>query len=79
MFPKELYKDDIYRVVHSTEENDACTADGWKSEKAAGVTYKPLSAIGGGSGYLPALPKETKADKKATAVEEPAKSDKKDK
>lgn len=46
MFPKELYKDDIYRIVHSTEENDACTADGWKAEKAPGVTYKPLSAVG---------------------------------
>jgi hypothetical protein len=71
MFPKEMFKDEVVRVVHSQEEFDSCVAQGWSDVREAGKTYKPLSAV------TPAKPAKGHAvgdgDAKAKAAEaEPA-------
>ncbi len=44
--PHEMYKDNVYRVVHSVEEETKAAALGWSEDKAPGVEYIPITAVG---------------------------------
>lgn len=39
MPPKTLYKKNLYRVVHSHEEEDTFTAQGWSDKPKKGQKY----------------------------------------
>lgn len=41
----EMYKGDVYRVIHSREEYDAALKAGWVEEFDQSVTYRPITAL----------------------------------
>ncbi len=43
-YPKEMYLETSYRVVHSPEEEEACSKKGWTEVKDEGVQYRPITA-----------------------------------
>ncbi len=38
-YPKQLYRDGRYRVVHSPEEHASLESEGWSDEKPEGVVH----------------------------------------
>lgn len=43
-YPKELFKDSIYRVSWSPEEDTILAKDGWSEDRVEGVEYRPHTA-----------------------------------
>ncbi len=58
MYPKELYKDNLYRVVWGPEEEQKFVSKGWKEDKEDGAEYVVHTAH-----EVNAAPKEPKAPK----------------
>jgi hypothetical protein len=44
-YPKELYRDEVWRVVWSGEEHAAFKIEGWADEKSPGTEYRPYTAV----------------------------------
>ncbi len=62
---KVLYKGPLYRVVHSTEEEAACLADGWQIAPEDGVQYIPHTAVEPAPILKPPAPEPTPAHEPA--------------
>lgn len=43
-YPKELFKDDTYRVALGPEEHFTLQEDGWSDKREKGVKYRPVTA-----------------------------------
>ncbi len=43
---KQMYKEGVYRVVHSVEEETKAAASGWSEDKVADREYIPITAVG---------------------------------
>lgn len=45
-YPKEFYREDVYRTVHSLEEEALVKGEGWGDKRDPAIKYIPLSAVG---------------------------------
>lgn len=67
-YPREVYRDDYYQVIHSADTHYDALFDGWVDDKDRGKTYRPITSSPESLALAATQLKEAEAKKQAEAA-----------